>query len=103
MVVLESKKGEAAWRAARPLVYMLGVLLASSVITFFLVWRFTRPVANLSAAAREVAEGNLEVRVPDATRRDEMGELAQNFNEMAAEPRRNASWRLSCSKPRSPQ
>jgi signal transduction histidine kinase len=85
MVVLESKKGEAAWRAARPLVYMLGVLLASSVITFFLVWRFTRPVANLSAAAREVAEGNLEVRVPDATRRDEMGELAQNFNEMAAE------------------
>jgi signal transduction histidine kinase len=85
MVVLESKKGEAAWRAAQPLVYTLGILLASSVITFFLVWRFTRPVANLSAAAREIAEGNLNVRVPDADRRDEMGELAQNFNEMAAQ------------------
>ncbi len=85
MVVLESKKGEAAWRAAQPLVYTLGILLASSVLTFFLVWRFTRPVANLSAAAREIAEGNLDVRVPDAERRDEMGELAQNFNEMAAE------------------
>lgn len=85
MVVLQSKRGEAAWRAAQPLVYTLGVLLVSSLITFLLVWRFTRPVVNLSAAAREVADGNLNVRVADARRTDEMGELAQNFNEMAAE------------------
>lgn len=85
MVVLQSKRGEAPWRAAQPLVYTLGVLLVSSLITFLLVWRFTRPVKNLSDAAREVAAGNLDVRVADARRSDEMGRLAQNFNEMAAE------------------
>ena len=72
-------------RAAQPLVYTLGVLLVSSLITFLLVWRFTRPIANLSDAARQVAEGNLQVRVADAERYDEMGRLAQNFNEMTAE------------------
>ena len=36
-------------------------------------------------SARELAEGNLHVRVPNAHRYDEMGRLAQNFNEMAAE------------------
>jgi signal transduction histidine kinase len=85
MVLLRHDKNEATWRAARPLVYTLGILLVSSLITFSLVWRFTQPIANLSDAAREVAEGNLRVRVPDAERKDEMGRLAQNFNEMAAE------------------
>ena len=72
-------------RAARPLVYTLGVLLVSSLITFLLVWRFSKPISNLSNAAREVAGGNLRVRVPDAERNDEMGRLASRFNEMTAE------------------
>ncbi len=85
MVILRNDKSDAAWRAAQPLVFTLGILLVSSLITFFLVWRFARPIANLSDAAREVADGNLKVRVPDAHRSDEMGRLALNFNEMAAE------------------
>ncbi len=85
MVLLKNDKNETTWRAAQPLVYTLGVLLVSSLITLFLVWRFARPIANLSNAAREVAEGNLQVRVADANRNDEMGRLALNFNEMAAE------------------
>ena len=85
MVLLRTNKNEAAWRAAQPLIFTVGVLLVSSLITFLLVWRFTRPIANLSSAAREVAEGNLKVRVPDAHRYDEMGRLALNFNEMASE------------------
>ncbi len=85
MVLIKNDKTEARWRAARPLVYTLGVLLVTSLITLFLVWRFARPITNLSNAAREVAEGNLLVRVPDTSRSDEMGELARNFNEMAAE------------------
>ena len=85
MVLLKNDKNEATWRAAQPLVYTLVVLLLSSIITFLLVWRFTRPIANLSNAAREVAEGNLKVRVSDANRNDEMGRLALNFNDMAAE------------------
>ena len=85
MVILRNDKAEAWWRAARPLIYTLGVLLVSSLITFWLVWRFGRPIANLSEAAREVAKGNLHVRVPDSKRKDEIGRLAMRFNEMTAE------------------
>jgi signal transduction histidine kinase len=85
MVLLTNDKSEAARRAARPLIYTLAVLSISTLITIFLVWRFTRPIANLSNAAREVAEGNLAVRVPDEKRADEMGQLASRFNEMTAE------------------
>ena len=85
MVLLRNDKGEAARRAARPLLVTLAVLSISTLITFFLVWRFTRPIANLSDAARRVADGDLRVRVPDEHRKDEMGQLAQRFNEMTAE------------------
>lgn len=85
LVVLKSDKGEAARRAAQPLIATLGILLASTVVAVFLVWRFTRPIANLSGAAREIAGGNLAVRVPHTDRTDEMGRLARNFNDMAAE------------------
>ena len=85
MVLLKSDRAETAWRAARPLIFNLGVLLASSFITLLLVWRFTRPIADLSSAARRVAEGDLDVRVPDSRRNDEMGRLASRFNEMTAE------------------
>lgn len=85
MVLLKNDKKEAAWRAAQPLIYTLGILLISTLITFYLVLRFTRPIANLSDAARRVAEGDLCVRVPDDKRSDEMGQLSQRFNEMTAE------------------
>ena len=84
MVLLRNDKSEAAWRAAQPLLGTLGILSLSTLITFVLVWRFTRPIANLSNAAREVAEGNLDVRVPDYGRNDEMGRLSKRFNEMTA-------------------
>ncbi|MBV9241890.1 MAG: HAMP domain-containing protein [Acidobacteria bacterium] len=85
MIILTNDKAEARWRAAKPLIYTLGVLLVSSLITFWLVWRFGAPIANLSEAARQVAKGNLHVRVPDSDRKDEIGRLATRFNEMTAE------------------
>src|SRR5215203_5106510 len=85
MVLLRNDEREAAKQAAFPLIVTLIVLSLSTLVTFVLVWRFTRPIANLSNAAREVAEGNLGVRVPDNGRTDEMGQLAQRFNEMTAE------------------
>ena len=85
MVILMNDKAEARLRAARPLIYTLGVLVVSSLITFWLVWRFGAPIANLSEAARQVAKGNLHVRVPDSDRNDEIGRLATRFNEMTAE------------------
>lgn len=85
MVLLRNDKGAATRRAARPLIVTLAVLSISTLITFLLVWRFTRPLANLSEAARRVADGDLRIRVPDDKRNDEMGQLSQRFNEMTAE------------------
>lgn len=85
MVLLRNDKGEAERQAAQPLLATLGILLISTLVTIVLVWRFTRPIANLSNAAREVAAGNLSVRVPERASYDEMGQLARNFNEMARE------------------
>ena len=85
MVLLHNDPRAAARRAAQPLIFTLGILLVSTLVSFYLVSRFTRPIANLSNAAREVAEGNLSVRVPDSQRTDEMGQLASQFNEMTAE------------------
>lgn len=84
MVVLKNVKSEAAWRAAEPLVYTLGIFLVSTAITFLLVWRFTRPITDLANAARRIADGDLGFRVPNV-RNDEMGRLTQRFNEMTAE------------------
>jgi signal transduction histidine kinase len=85
MVLLKNDKSAAALRAAQPLIVMLAVLLLSTAITFVLVWRFTRPIVDLSYAAREVAEGNLDIRVPDHGRTDEVGRLTTRFNEMTSE------------------
>jgi signal transduction histidine kinase len=72
------------WQDARPLLPTLAVLLIATLAAGILVWRFTRPIQELSDAARRVAVGEFNFRVPSATRRDEMGALATVFNEMIA-------------------
>jgi signal transduction histidine kinase len=68
-------------QSSRSALYTLGVLFVTTLVTGFFVWRFTRPIKQLSTAAREVAGGNFDVQVP-ADRLDEMGTLAAAFNEM---------------------
>jgi len=43
----------------------------------------TRPIEALAAATREISAGNLDYRLPDDARRDELGLLRVRFNEMA--------------------
>ncbi|MDX6693421.1 MAG: hypothetical protein QOF02_1024 [Blastocatellia bacterium] len=71
-------------RTARSLLYTFAVMLVAIFITAVLVWRFTRPIKDLSSAARRVAAGDFAFRVPAAERRDEMGQLSARFNEMIA-------------------
>lgn len=85
MVILKNDRREAFQRATQSLFYTLLILLLSTAVTVFLVWRFTRPIANLSDAARHVAEGDLSFRLPENKRNDEMGKLTAQFNEMTAE------------------
>ena len=70
-------------QSSRSALYTLGVLFVTTLVTGFFVWRFTRPIKELSTAARKVAGGNFDVQVP-ADRLDEMGTLAAAFNEMTA-------------------
>src|SRR5215210_4933810 len=76
---------EPAWHDVSSLLPTLSVLLLATLATIILVWRFTRPIQDLSAAARRVAAGDFDFRVPAAAERaDEMGALARVFNEMIA-------------------
>ncbi len=70
-------------QTSRSALYTLLLLLATTLVTGLFVWRFTRPIKDLSVAARRVATGDFNVRVP-TDRRDEMGALAAAFNEMTA-------------------
>ena len=70
-------------QASRTASYTLLLLLVTTLVTGFFVWRFTRPVKELSVAARKVAGGDFDVQV-SAERTDEMGTLASAFNEMTA-------------------
>lgn len=71
-------------QASKSLRYTLILLLVTTLVTGILVWRFTRPIKDLSIAARRVAGGDFSIRVPAAKRHDEVGALAEAFNEMTA-------------------
>ncbi len=79
----DAPSGQVNSEEASTLLYTLVVLLLVIILTTILVWRFTRPIKFLSEAARRVAAGDLDFRVP-AERRDEMGALGARFNEMIA-------------------
>jgi len=65
---------------------LTAVLLASAIAalaTLLLARPVIGGVAGLARAARRIREGDLSARVPIASR-DELGDLARSFNEMAA-------------------
>src|SRR5947209_7927688 len=60
----------------------LGVLLMGVLAAVFLSGRLTRPLARITEATRELAQGNFDVDLPtDAS--DEIGVLARCFKDMA--------------------
>ncbi|HIZ06729.1 MAG TPA: HAMP domain-containing histidine kinase [Candidatus Eubacterium avistercoris] len=62
--------------------YVFGIALGSAFLVFWLMARFlTRPLRELSEAAREITEGNLTRRAVIYSN-DEVGSLAGDFNRM---------------------
>lgn len=59
-----------------------GILLIGLIASYALARRFVRPILELGAKAAAVASGDLSVRAPVRSG-DELGQLAQAFNEMA--------------------
>ena len=66
-----------------PLAAALIFAFAMSAAWLFSEW-FTKPLRQLSSAARQMALGNYAVQV-DNRRNDELGDLARDFNHMAEE------------------
>ena len=60
-----------------------GVLVLSVLFWLPLVRSITQPLAQLTAATGQIAQGRLDTRV-DASRRDELGRLGESVNRMAA-------------------
>jgi signal transduction histidine kinase len=79
----------AAYLASRSLlrnlvIVSLGLLLFSAVLGVFASRQITRNLEELSRSAREVGHGRFDVKV-EVDARDEIGELAASFNDMASE------------------
>lgn len=60
----------------------LVILCFAFVLIFLLSMVLTKPINRISSVAKSIAGGNYGERIPIA-RRDELGELAENFNHMA--------------------
>ncbi len=69
----------------------LVAIVLGIVIAYFLARGISQPVIGMTAAMRQLSEGNLEVTVPNAGQKDEVGEMAsalQVFKDNAIEQRR---------------
>jgi two-component system sensor histidine kinase CpxA len=58
-------------------------LVISTLVCYWLARYLSSPIRRLSHATRQLAEGNLNVRVGKIRRRDEIADLAQDFDVMA--------------------
>ena len=80
----------------RMIVYTGCALLLIEVLTWFFVWQVVgRPVKALERGTERLAAGDLGYQI-DVRSKDEIGELAQSFNEMSnqlkAEHNENVAW-----------
>jgi signal transduction histidine kinase len=66
----------------RAVLLTLALILVSIIIVVIIVRRMVSPIYSLAAATREVARGEFGLRV-DLRRGDELGVLADSFNEMS--------------------
>jgi two-component system sensor histidine kinase CpxA len=67
-------------------------VLISFILCLLLARSFSKPIATIKKAATELGKGNLSTRVKGITRRnDELGQLANSFNQMAEQLQQNQS------------
>jgi len=75
--------------AATALGLVAAATLVIATVAWFIAGTIGRPVAELQQAARRLASGDISARVPArlANRKDELGQLAADFNYMAEQLR----------------
>lgn len=83
---MRRKAGEAAAQAqsafTRTMMLAIALTLAGALVAAVVAGTILRPIAALTRATEEIADGHLDVSVP-VGRRDEIGRLAGAFNQMA--------------------
>jgi two-component system sensor histidine kinase CpxA len=75
---------EPSFRAA--VLKLVAAIVAAGFLSFWLARHFAKPIRALQSAANQLAEGDLSVRAGPslANRQDELSDLAQDFDRMAA-------------------
>jgi two-component system, OmpR family, sensor histidine kinase BaeS len=64
------------------------VILIAGLISLIFARRMTSPIQHMTRAAKQISAGKLDERIPVETR-DEIGELALSFNQMAESLEKN--------------
>lgn len=74
------------WRGPHPVARLAVALAVSGLVSLLLALSLTRPLRHLQATARALAQGDFDTAEIDAAakRRDEIGDLARDFRDMAA-------------------
>ena len=85
-ITQDSSSALYAWKAVLPLFLMLCVVVLcfALILSFFNSRRLSRPLHDMADAARKFGHGDFSVRVENMDRDDELGELTEAFNAMAA-------------------
>ena len=84
LVTLPQAKGQAL--LALTIAVLLGAILLAAAIAWLLARATTRPLEELGDAAARIASGNLDTSI-EVRSRDEVGRLAETFNDMTDELR----------------
>ena len=85
VAVMETVELMEIWRSFIALFFMTAaiILLIAFVASSLTSMRQTQPIQEMVQATRAYAAGNFDIRMQDADRCDEIGELAASFNAMA--------------------
>jgi diguanylate cyclase (GGDEF)-like protein len=73
----------------RVFVIDLCIILLFSYLAYKITTAIVRPIELLSDGARRIAQGQLDLEIPEPTTHDEIGLLARTFNDMMRKLRRN--------------
>ena len=84
-------EGDVAWATVGEYHTTFVILIAiGAAVAWLTSYLLTRPLGTLSRASRELARGNLSYRAPGRSR-DEVGQLAADFNRMAGQLEQNVN------------
>lgn len=80
LTTLEDQMSALNWRIALSALTS-GLLLL--IVGYFLAYRITRPITEMTRNARSIARGEYHLRLPSSERQDELGQLSTALNELA--------------------